>query len=436
MQVSVPMLLDVPTLFIVSIFVTTILGLFLLFAWVQDRSIRALAWWGVAYLIGGVSVGIYTMQDSLSNALSMAIGNALLFLACGVIWNGARLFHGHEVKPFWMFAGAIAWLTALLLPGFAGSGLARITLSSIAISSYTLLTAWELWGGRRERLMSRWPAMAVLALHGIVFLSPIPIALSAQSDDRLSDFSDGWFAIFALETLLYAIATAFIILSMAKERSERIHRTAATIDPLTEIFNRRALLDAGRRVLGRMTWDRQPVAVLMFDLDHFKRINDRFGHAVGDRALQVFARTAAAKLRATDIIGRLGGEEFAAILPATDLLSAAVAAERVRAAFEEAAARIDGLEIGGTVSIGAAYTADIDTQIEALLAQADKALYSAKAGGRNRFVLAGSDADRSCAAPETRSGAVPRDAPSGASLAPGDLAQAIETAREAIRRAA
>ena len=298
------MTLDVPTLFIVSIFVTTILGLFLLFAWAQDRSIRALAWWGVAYLIGGVSVALYTVQDSLSNVLSLAIGNALLFVACGVIWSGARLFHGHEVKPFWMFAGAIVWLTALAVPGFATSTMGRVVVSSVAIAGYTLLTAWELWGGRKERLLSRWPAMAVLGLHGIVFLLPIPIVLLSSSEIGLTDFTGGWFGVFALETLLYAIATAFIILTMAKERSERIHRTAATIDPLTEIFNRRALLEAGRRILGRLAWDKQPVSVLMFDLDHFKKINDRYGHAVGDRSLQVFARTAAIKLRATDIIGR------------------------------------------------------------------------------------------------------------------------------------
>src|SRR5690606_1494077 len=111
-----------------------------------------------------------------------------------------------------------------------------------------------------------------------------------------------------------------------KERSEKVHRAAATIDPLTEIFNRRALMDSGRRVLARIAWDKQPVAVLMFDLDHFKKINDRFGHAIGDETLKLFARTASAKLRATDIIGRLGGEEFAAVLPAPNLASAALAA--------------------------------------------------------------------------------------------------------------
>jgi diguanylate cyclase (GGDEF)-like protein len=279
--------------------------------------------------------------------------------------------------------------------------------------------------------------MAVLALHGIVFLSPIPIVILNPSEIRFSDFTGGWFAIFALETLLYAIATAFIILTMAKERSERIHRTAATIDPLTEIFNRRALLEAGRRILGRLAWDKQPVSVLMFDLDHFKKINDRFGHAVGDRALQVFARTAAARLRATDIIGRLGGEEFAAILPATSLLSAAVAAERVRTAFQEAAREIDGLPIAATVSIGAAATEEVDCDIEALLAEADRALYAAKAGGRNRYVLAGSEEDLAAPPMPKKPEAEPvRERRGSASLAPTDLAHAIAAARSALRSAA
>jgi hypothetical protein len=146
------MLLDVPALLIVSIFVTTILGLVLLLAWARDRSIRALAWWGVACLIGSTSVGIYLVQDSLSDALSLAIGNAMLFAACGVIWSGARLFHGRKVKPVWMFAGAIAWLTALTIPGFTASPIATVVFSSLAISAYTLLTCFEFWGGRRERL--------------------------------------------------------------------------------------------------------------------------------------------------------------------------------------------------------------------------------------------------------------------------------------------
>lgn len=433
------MVLDVPTIFIVSIFVTTILGLFLLFAWVQDRSIRALAWWGVAYLIGGLGVALYTVHDSLANPLSVAIGNALLFVACGVIWSGARLFHGRDVMPASMFAGALVWLFALLIPGFIESASARIVLSAVAISGYAFMTAFELWVGRRERLVSRWPAMMVLSLHGVVFLSPIPIITILPADHPYSAYSDGWFGIFALETLLFAIATAFVILTMAKERTERIHKTAATIDPLTEIFNRRALLDAGRRVLNRMVWDKQPVSVLMFDLDFFKKINDRFGHAMGDRALQVFARTAAANLRATDIIGRLGGEEFAAVLPATTALSAGVAAERVRSAFEAAAREIDGIAINGSVSIGAACATDPNADIDALLAEADKALYAAKAAGRNRVVLFGSDEEKTTPAEQPKSeekSSREELTLAEASAAPADLSTAIEAARAAMKTAA
>ena len=135
-----------------------------------------------------------------------------------------------------MFAGAMVWLVALTIPGFAASATGRIVLSSLAISAYTIMTAFEIWGGRREWLLSRWPAFAVLVLQGIVFLSPIPIVLLAPAEATLAEFAGNWFGIFALETLLYAIATAFIILTMAKERSERIHRTAATIDPSRNVM--------------------------------------------------------------------------------------------------------------------------------------------------------------------------------------------------------
>ena len=431
------MSLDVPTLFIVSIFVTTILGLFLLFAWVQDRSIRALAWWGVAYLIGGLAVALFSVHDLYSDSILVVIANALLFVACGVIWSGARLFHGREVLPLSMFAGANVWLFALLIPGIAESAFARIIISSATISTYTLLTAYELWCGRKERLVSRWPAMIVLVLHGIVFLTPIPIIIWLPPDHHLSAFSTSWFAIFALETLIYAIATAFIILAMAKEHTELIHKTAATIDPLTSIFNRRALMDTGRRILRRQMWDKQPAAVLMFDLDFFKKINDRFGHAIGDRALQTFAETASANLRATDIIGRLGGEEFAAVLPATSLMAAAIAAERVRTAFEKVAIEIEGYPVVGTVSIGAAAASDLNTDIDALLAQADKALYAAKRGGRNRVVLSGSAEEQiaSVVASQKTATAAEEGLFPHPSLAPTDLVLAISLARAQIKPA-
>jgi diguanylate cyclase (GGDEF)-like protein len=131
----------------------------------------------------------------------------------------------------------------------------------------------------------------------------------------------------------------------------------------------------------------------MFDVDHFKSINDRFGHQFGDRVLKLFAVTASENLRTSDVIGRLGGEEFAAILPDSNLESARAVAERVRGAFEATAVAVEGQQICATVSVGAAVTTDPRCELESLLSSADQALYLAKKSGRNRVVLeAGAEA--------------------------------------------
>src|SRR5205823_7283426 len=107
---------------------------------------------------------------------------------------------------------------------------------------------------------------------------------------------------------------AFILLAMAKERTELRHKTAALVDPLTGIANRRAFLEEVLALSKRQQAEGRPAAVLLADLDHFKSINDRFGHAVGDQVLQIFAAAAGAKLWPYDLIGRLGGEVFVMVI--------------------------------------------------------------------------------------------------------------------------
>jgi diguanylate cyclase (GGDEF)-like protein len=130
-----------------------------------------------------------------------------------------------------------------------------------------------------------------------------------------------------------------------------------------------------------------PVSVLAFDLDHFKAINDKSGHAAGDAVLQLFAKVARETLRATDIVGRLGGEEFVAVLPST-AAEAAIAAERVREALAAASIVRNGRRITATVSIGVA-SGSPATAIDLLITRADDALYRAKGNGRNRVEIAG-----------------------------------------------
>jgi diguanylate cyclase (GGDEF)-like protein len=125
----------------------------------------------------------------------------------------------------------------------------------------------------------------------------------------------------------------------------------------------------------------------MFDLDHFKSVNDRFGHATGDSVLRLFAQMAQDSIRATDVVGRLGGEEFAAIVPEA-MQDAVQIAERLRTTFKAAAQTVDGYAIGGSVSIGLATSYSAVPNIDALILRADEALYKAKHGGRDRYCCA------------------------------------------------
>jgi diguanylate cyclase (GGDEF)-like protein len=134
----------------------------------------------------------------------------------------------------------------------------------------------------------------------------------------------------------------------------------------------------------------KPVTLMMFDLDKFKRINDTFGHAMGDEILRLFSATLRGSMRADDIIARLGGEEIAAIVPADEDTTLKIA-ERVRANFQKAGTLVGDIAVNSTVSIGVASTADASEAIEALMARGDAALYRAKSGGRNRVCAAAPD---------------------------------------------
>ncbi|HEV3370931.1 MAG TPA: GGDEF domain-containing protein [Xanthobacteraceae bacterium] len=381
---TMPITLDVTTLFLVATCVTGLLGLLLLFAFAKTR-IPALAWWGAAYLIGGCSVAAWSLEGLVSPPMPTGAANALLFIACGTMWNAARVFHGRPVLASALTGGAAIWLLACAFTDFAQWPAVRIVLSSVIVASYTFATAAELWRERRKTLRRRWPAIFVPMLHGAVFLFPIPLASLLPADRGIMTLSTGWVALFVLETLLYAVGTAFIVLVLATERSMRIHRDAAMTDELTGLLNRRGVLQAAQQMIMQQARKREPISALMFDLDHFKAINDTFGHAIGDKALHLFATTATAGTRTTDIVGRFGGEEFVALLPGK-LSDAKIVAERIRKAFQAAGVTVAGCDLRATVSVGAA-SGDAGTDIIALLAAADAALYRAKANGRNRVEL-------------------------------------------------
>lgn len=167
-------------------------------------------------------------------------------------------------------------------------------------------------------------------------------------------------------------------------------------DTLTGALSRRALLHRGAKLLQRMHDAAQSTAVLMLDLDHFKNVNDQYGHASGDAVLQQFVQLAQQELRSEDVLGRMGGEEFAIVLPRTNAAQAQAVAQRLCAQLAQYAMRLEqGEHIRVTCSVGlAATTVGQDTPtLEKLMGWADQALYQAKASGRNQVCVQAAGAE-------------------------------------------
>ena len=157
----------------------------------------------------------------------------------------------------------------------------------------------------------------------------------------------------------------------------------ATEDPLTGLMNRRGMEDALHVTLASAGREDLPTAAIMVDIDHFKRVNDSFGHDTGDQVLRQIANLLAGMCRASDVVARVGGEEFLLVLPNTTMGAARVLAERIRVAVAERPMQVDGHDIAITISLGVAGSAGF-ANLDVLSSEADQAMYIAKRGGRNR----------------------------------------------------
>lgn len=174
-------------------------------------------------------------------------------------------------------------------------------------------------------------------------------------------------------------------MSAQSARERELYRLAMT-DPLTGAFNRRALSDIAEREWARAIRHGHPLSLLTIDIDHFKRINDRFGHAVGDDVLKALVQSLQGTIRTEDCLGRVGGEEFVILFPDTNATGARAMAERLKGQLAELCPQTGGMDIPFTVSIGATECHPARETLADALKRADGALYRAKEAGRNRVV--------------------------------------------------
>jgi diguanylate cyclase (GGDEF)-like protein len=378
--------IDLHTLFVVTVFISATAGLLLIFAWMQNRRTTALALWGVGYLLGAAAAALLAAPALLPNAMGLWAGNTLLCTAYAIMWAGARSFEGRRVPLLLVAAGPIIWIAAFQFDSFARSAPACIELVSAILAAYALLAAREIWHAKDRELISRWPTLAMVLLHAGFLLSRIPFADVLAASAATGHPQSAFVPVIAFQALFVTLCLPFLRVAMSKERAELEQRKAALTDPLTGIANRRAFFDRGAPLLAWAQADRRSAALLLFDLDRFKEVNDTAGHQGGDRVLKAFCDLVGGAIGPRDLFGRLGGEEFGCLLADASMAQALQFAERLRGAF--AALRMPGIDAQPTVSVGVAMAGEAGRTLPALLATADRALYRAKAEGRNRVARA------------------------------------------------
>jgi diguanylate cyclase (GGDEF)-like protein len=357
-------------------------GGLLIYAWVMNRDTPALVLWAIGFLLGAVATALVVVQEPIGGVRSVDIADVLFILAYGVIWMGARSFNNRKTHVAYLLIVPMAWLLVRQLEIWAFSDSTRIALVSSIELFYLALIGFEFWRSNRT-LPSRRPLIVIVWVQAAVLLSRVAWpGWDLRAYTERSSTEPVFF-----QALLLTVVGAFLLAFLMKERREDYHRQASLVDSLTGIWNRRAFLEHAPRRLSRAAIDKQAVALIAFDLDQFKFINDTYGHLAGDRTLRSFSDIVTEALRPNDLFARIGGEEFACLLVDVSLADAVATAERVRCRFADLEIHSDQAPLHATVSSGLAMAGQLEPDLEALMSAADRALYRAKELGRNRVEL-------------------------------------------------
>ena len=372
------MLIDISTMFVVII--TMSLTLSIAIGWVVQRQGRE----GLRPLIFGLALNavaytLFALRGRIPDFWSICVANVAVVGCQSLLIFAIAEFQRRRVAPMLLWAPVA--VIAAALGAFMSDIAIRVTISSAVFLVQDLVILCLLLGnikktvGRGQHLI-----VVAIAINLVIMVYRAFIAFNEPHFiHRITDAGTSQTLVYLSAFVsLTLIAVGFLL--MTKEAADEKTRQMAMTDKLTACWNRFRIEEVAQQEMARLQRYATPASLIMIDIDHFKLINDKFGHATGDAILQGFAATARACIRNTDVLGRWGGEEFVVVLPASGFAAAADTAERIRRAVE-AAEYLGGITI--TASFGFSSCQSTDTW-DAWLHRADTALYQAKAKGRNR----------------------------------------------------
>ncbi|MEO8134459.1 MAG: GGDEF domain-containing protein [Betaproteobacteria bacterium] len=380
---------DISTLILLTIAIAYGLGaLSIVFSYLQAGT-RGARQWGMGMIGLGAGYTFIFLHPYVP-------GHALLYLGWLCIVTSVLLMYralhlicetgdGQAVFSIAVMGGAITawWFFAYVVP----NPIRQVDTTSVAISLITGRAAWNLWR-HAQRSRYRAPALAVTGWLLVVTTTPIMEILMRETGSGAADsmIEYGPPAVVFARVVIIALLSISVLWLEISRLYETIENQAMH-DELTGIANRRAIIAQLQRELSRGKRENSPCSIAILDVDHFKHVNDTWGHPTGDKVLQWMANVIGNNIRPYDTLGRYGGEEFLMLMPGTAQDLAASIVDRARLAVENQACIVDNKAIRITISAGiATYSKDVD--LDALLLSADHALYRAKESGRNRVVIA------------------------------------------------
>ena len=371
-----------PTLFVLAALLMGIMAIVFQAVWRFNRDIPGLKAWTLGYAFGFLGCVGFLLRPQAPGPASVLLAQGGVLAMAYLCWQGCRAHAGRPPTAqraiWWLMVG---WLLLALYFTVVQPDLrVRLVLASVGPGVFFLLSVRALWPRDVRAYPARWLTAWVCGAHG-VFLLLRPLLFHAGSN-HLEVVS----SVVLIESIVVLNMLGFCFLMLVNEHVNVALRRLAETDSLTGVFNHRSFLTVlGKAMSVEVRLNRQ-LPVMLVDLDHFKQVNDTWGHQAGDEALRHFVAVASTCLRQGDVLGRLGGEEFAVFLPQASGEEALAVAERLRAQVEAHPLQTNRGPVSLSVSVGVAQCLPGEPP-EAALGRADQAMYQAKAAGRNRVEI-------------------------------------------------